>query len=250
MNCQRYRKWITDAATGHLDASRIERFKTHLAACMQCRRAFEAEQRLFAAIDRGIAARVEGTPSSQFAAGVRMRLNTLEPSRSGIAWERPSVWSPALALAGLAVVLLTLWLAHRTEHPRVAERTHMVPPSAPARQPTAPGQFANVTPSAASLPVTPRHRAASLVARRTVVQHASSDQDTQLEVLIDPGQKAAIAELVRTMQRGADPVGTVEKSLQNDDPLQVQTVQVDAVTIAELQRPKPIGAAADEGKSH
>ena len=76
-----------------------------------------------------------------------------------------------------------------------------------------------------------------------------SDQEPLLQVLIDPGQAQALAELVRTMQRGADPVGSVEKSVQNQDPVQVQAVQVGAVTIAELQMATPIGSPADEGKS-
>jgi hypothetical protein len=255
MNCQRYRKWIEGAALGSLGAPRLAQLNAHLAACVDCRQAFEAEKRLLAAIDQGMAATVTGSPSAQFAAGVRMRLAHSHPARL-LSWWR-TAWSPAFALAALAVLLLTFWLVRRVQHPRVLQRAQSPPQALPARtpepaeSPRSPEQMTRTIPpgtarqAALSRPTTtsvrPHHQAPA--------QGNSPDQAPEFDVLIDRGEAQALAELVRTMQRGADPVGAVEKSVQSDDPLQVSTVQVDAVTVAELQTPKPIASAADEAKS-
>jgi len=250
MNCQSYRKSISDAALGMLNASPLAELRIHLTACPECRDRFEAEQRLFAAIDRGVRASVEGTPSADFLAGVRIRLAEERQPVRFRTWWRPAVWSPALALVALAVLILTLWFARRPPRPRVPERVRSTVPAAPAQNPQLPQQMAVVVRPKAGSPTARPHRSASLSTHRPELPRSSeSDQSPQLEVLVDPGQKAALAELVRTMHRGADPVGRFEKSVQNEDPLQVQAVQVDAVTVAELQTPKPIGSAADEGKS-
>jgi hypothetical protein len=254
MNCRPYRKWIEEAALGTLGAARLAQLKAHLAACVECRQAFETEKGLLAAIDQGMAARVTGSPSAQFAAGVRMRLAQQQAAQRRSWWR--TAWSPAFALAALAVVLLTFWLVRRAQHTSVPQRAQSTPQALPARKPESaetpkiPEQMTRTIPPVIAGQTAPRHRTTSVQPHQRVsAQGNSPDQAPEFEVLIDPGEAQALAELVRTMQRGADPVGAVEKSVESDDPLQISTVQVDAVTIAELQTPKPIGSAADEAKS-
>ncbi|HEV2383201.1 MAG TPA: hypothetical protein VG206_25830 [Terriglobia bacterium] len=269
MNCQRYRKWIDEAALGMLEASRLAHLNSHLAACVTCRQAFEAEQDLLAAIDQGIVTRVQGAPSANFATGVRMRLDSLgaraslRSAQGGLcppltgsveragrprsqAWWRPSVWSPALALAALPVVLLTLWFVRRAPHPRAPGRVRVAAPAMPSHKPSVLKQMTTVVPREA-LPV--RRPAQATGARSHRARQAYGDlpdQAPRLEVLVEPGQAAALAELYRTMQRGADPIGPGEAPAKTEDPLQVKAVEVKPVVIAEVQPLKPIEPAAQE----
>jgi hypothetical protein len=86
----------------------------------------------------------------------------------------------------------------------------------------------------------------ALAHRPAEARSDASDQAPQFEVLIDPGQAAALAELYQTMQRGADPVALSGESAPDEKPLKVQDVEVRPVAIAELQPLKPIEPAAQE----
>ncbi|GEM_PF-3663300 len=71
---------LTDAALGVLAAERDTAWRAHLAACAACQSALSREQQLFVAMDRCLAAFVDGQPSAQFAANVRARIaGELEP---------------------------------------------------------------------------------------------------------------------------------------------------------------------------
>ena len=263
MNCQW--KWIREAALGTLDASRLALFNAHLDRCVACRGAFEAERRLLAAIDQGIVTRVQGAPSAQFAAGVRARLSCLGARAScspltgsleragrprSQAWWRPTVWSPALALGALAILLLTLWLVRPTSRPRVPERVRSTTPAAPTEKPRLPEQMAAAARPKTGSPTARPHKVGGHAAHRTVLpQSSESGETSQLEVLVDPGQAKALGDLVRTMQRGMDPVGLASQSAKAEDPIRVPAIEVKPVVIAQLEPPKPLKPPADERDS-
>jgi hypothetical protein len=259
MNCKCYRKRIREAALGTLEDSRLALFNAHLAECVTCRQAFEAEQRLLAAIDQGIVTRVQGAPSANFATGVRMRLDSLgaraslRSAQGGLcppltgsleragrprsqAWWRPSVWSPALALAVLAAVLLTLWFVRRTPHPRAPERARSTAPITPAQEPQLPEQMASVIRPKAGSPMARRVRPTIALAHRPAeARSGASDQAPHLEVLVEPGQWPAIVAAYRAAQSGrVDPESLADKTAQDEPPISLKPVEIAPVTVAEL----------------
>jgi anti-sigma factor RsiW len=245
MNCQSYREWIEETAlgaiAGPIDASRRVQLHAHLAACPECRRAFEAAQKLYAAIDRGVAARVEGMPPGNFAARVRMRLAD-ESERAEVRfWWRPAIWIPALGTAALALLLLTIWIARRpgeqrSQPPRQqATQTALSKPESPVS--VKPSEQASVTrpPSAWSArrpsPASPRRGAACC---------GPDSGAPQLQVQIQPGQWAAVTSLYRAGQSGK--VNETAEDVPADQPLRVTPVEVPPLVVAELQDPKPVGS--------
>ncbi len=246
MNCQLYREWIEDAAlgapVGSMDASRRAQLDEHLAACPQCRRAFEAAQKLYTAIDYGIAASVEGMPSGEFAARVRMRL-AAESERAQLRWWRRSIWIPALAGAALALLLLTVWIArrppeHRLQPPKQQTAQTVSPsPEGPAggQGPGAGGQ----RPGIRSQRSEARVRGAEARSSRGHGRPAAPDSPPQLQVQVQPGQWAAVRSLYRAGQDGSLK-GVTEPSATAEEPLQVKPMEVAPLVIAEIQDPKPV----------
>jgi hypothetical protein len=263
MNCQG--KWIREAALGTLDASRLALFNAHLDTCAECRDAVEAERRLLAAIDQGIVARVQGTPSPEFAAGVRARLSCLgarascppfvasaeragRPRSQAVRlryWWRAPAWSRTLAVAALAALLLIVWFMGRKPHPRASERAHIAAPRAPTPQTPSREQMTRLIRPQAPARAARMRRVGSAPAHRVRQAHGVvSDQGAHLEVLVQPGQAAALAELYRTMQRGTDPVGLDDQSARAEDHSQAQPVEVHPMAIAQLQPLKPMEPAS------
>lgn len=278
MNCQSYREWIEDAALEAIDGPRRAELGTHLAACPECRRAMETEQRLYAAIDRALAARVEGMPSSDFARNVRMRLDSLavrvgvgarasgppspERARGPLSWWRPSIWIPALGGAVLALLLLGVWIALRPGAQRLQppkqQTAHTVLPaptaatnvrSSVARASRPQPEQASVTrPPVAqaaprrSFPASGRAsgRASGATRRNHGRQSAPDSGAPQLPVQIQPGQWAAVTSLYRAGQAGK--LDATEQPVPADKPLQVAPVEVPPLVVAEIQDPKPVGS--------
>jgi hypothetical protein len=252
MNCQKYREWIEDAALGELDDRRRVQLQEHLDACPDCRSAFAAAQTLFAAIDRGVAARVESRPPADFAARVRMSL-AAGSERAQRRWWRPAPWIPALAGAALALFLIfSLNSRHRARRmpppkPQIARTAAPAPASPgnlkrpeqasisrpPAVLPAAVIGRPSSGTSAAALPAT------APAARRGAACCAPDSRAPQLQVQIQPGQWAAVESLYRAGQAGR--VDETDKPVPADQPLQVQPVDVAPLAVAELQDPKPVG---------
>jgi len=249
MNCQDYQEWIEDAALGAIagviDHTRRAQLDAHLAACSECRREFEAAQRLYVAIDRGVAAGVEGVPSADFAERVRMRL-AAESERAQLRWWRSAIWIPALGTAALALVLLTLWIARRPagqrlQAPKQQTVQSLAPTSAPPSNMKAPEQARVTRPPAT--PVVPRQlsRASGAAPQNRRPEAAPDSQAPQLQVQIQPGQWAAVKSLYRAGQDGSlkDVAAAAATS---EEPLQVKPVEVPPLVIAELQDPQPVGS--------
>jgi hypothetical protein len=260
MNCQDYQEWIEDAAlgaiagstAGSIHGSRRTQLDAHLAACPECRRAFEAAQNLYAAIDRGVAAGVEGTPSGAFAAGVLARLGAraswlpFDPAalRAGRPWSqgwwRRRIWIPALGSAALALLLLSIWIArrpnqHRQQPPKqqIAQAVTASPEGlgVRVRGPGAGGEGSVVARGQGPRPRSNRSR------RR---QSTPDSGALQLQVQIQPGQWAAVTSLYRAGQSGK--VNETGKDVPADQPLQMTPLEVSPLVVAELQDPKPVGS--------
>jgi hypothetical protein len=243
MNCERFQEWIEEAALGVLDASRRAQLDTHLEACAQCRARFGAEQKLFAAIDQGIAARVQGNPSAEFAARVRMRLAD-ERERVGFRfWWKPAAWIPIMAGAALALLVLTVWFVRRPVHPPGREMARIASrPSTPAPVARTNGssEQARLKPPRSASAPRPRYTSAGVSRADRRRQASPETKQPQLQVQIQPGQWAAVNSLYRAGQAGLLK-GAQDQPASPEQPLQVKPVEISPLVVAELQDPKPVG---------
>ncbi len=241
MTCQHYQEWIEEAAAGAIAGrgsdSRRAQLDAHLDACPECRRALEAARELYAAINQGIATRVEGVPAGDFAARVRMRLAE-EGERAEVrSWWRRSIWIPALGSVALALLILSIWIARRPGGQRLQPPKQQV---ARAVSPSPEGLGAKGQGSRAGGQGSvargqgPRPRSS-----RSQRQSAPGSEAPQLQVQIQPGQWAAVTSLYRAGQSGALK-GITVASTTADEPLQVKPVEVPPLVIAEIQDPKPV----------
>ncbi|HUI40618.1 MAG TPA: zf-HC2 domain-containing protein [Terriglobia bacterium] len=247
MNCKRYQNWIPEAALGALGASRQAQLDAHVLACPACARALEAERRLLAAIDQGLARNVAAQPSAEFAARVRMRLaEEREQMRPSAGWlpGRPILVTFA-ALAALAALVLAVRFVQRAP-----QRTQLTTPSAPIRTATPSArELATVTrPPARALLPAPTHRASGTVAHGSEGARSGRENQTpQLQVLVRPGQWAGITALYRAAQSGrVDTSSLAERPAMDLDPLQVPPVEIKPLVTAALEAPKPLNSSEAE----
>jgi Putative zinc-finger len=242
MNCKRYESWVKDAALGELDPRRHTVLTAHLAGCARCRRAFDAERQLAAAIDEGLAESLNCRPSAEFAAGVRTRL--AEDSRTG----KFGIYSPrrtwALAcgagLAALAMLVVAIGLLHRARRQPVI--AHSSVRSEPAHIVERAGTLRSV--SAAGRP----SQAARLVAKAAPVRHLRHSnpqrQSPQFQVLVQPGQWAAITAAYRAAQSGRVDASSLTREAAEDlQRVEIKPVDVKLLAFSRIQGTKPPGSA-------
>lgn len=245
MNCRDYTGWIEVAALGALDASRRAQLDEHLALCPQCRAAFDAERKLVAAIDRGLLAGVEGKPSMELAARVRMRLAEQGERAGSSAFWRPAAWIQVMAGAALALLLLMAWFGRRPakqHQPAQQAAGPVTPPRKPPGIATPPQQARLMPPGK---PLSGVRRAPTVVVRPAHARRGQPDADTeapQLQVQVQPGQWAAVKSLYRAGQDGRLNGSDADIPVPADQLLEVTPVNLALLVIAELQEPKPVGA--------
>jgi len=245
MNCQPWREWIAEAALGSLDSSCRPKLDRHLAACAHCRRAFEAEQKLLAAVDDGLRASLTGTPSSEFVPRVRMRI--AQESETARAW-----WLMPLgrirvtaAVAALAALVLAVGLLHRASPPAKASASRI---AGPAVSSVALNEVAGVaTPAGSALtPARPADSAHDSARRMRRRQRAADDQAPQCEVLVEPGQWRAIVAAYRAAQsERVDADLTPDRALASEKPVEVTPIEIDPIAVAELY---PAGPPQSPGR--
>jgi hypothetical protein len=211
MACEKYSAWMTDAALGELAPGREPELLAHAAGCDACREAYQHAQQVAAFVDRGVVSLVSGEPSPHFMPRVRARI-AAEPAPSRYGWL--VAWAPAAAGAlALAAVLLVLLI--RSPRPGNPNRVSI----APAENPPA------------TAPATSPPRAAAVVARRDArfsrspVSHNSPE--AQAEVLVQPGQFAAVLQYADALRSGridGDQLIAAQQSL--DKPLEMTPIEI------------------------
>lgn len=189
MSCKRYQKSIREAALGALGAAERAHLEAHLIACADCARAFDAERKLLAAIDEGLRQSADAQPSAEFAGKVRMRLAAERERGDSSPAHGRRIWAPIGALAAVAALVLAVWFGRRPSNP-VPQRTRAAAPSSPPRKllPGATEQAVTIRPGA---PAAHGGRPA-FAARR---KRAKAAHRTHLEVMVEPGQWAAVMNL-------------------------------------------------------
>ncbi len=199
MACERYKTDLIDAALGTLETRRDDELHAHLVNCPACRAALEAERRLLAAIDDGIAASVAAEPSPEFAARVRRRLE--QETMRGRPWL--AAWIPATAGALAILALVAVWFARReatgsgtrpSTQTTVARRQQTPDRETAAQQSTGPPSLA--IQSGYGGPERPsRTRARQGPWRRPGLPG-------QAEILISPGERAGVLRLYDALRSG------------------------------------------------
>ncbi len=245
--CAKYADWMDEAALGALASGREAELLAHAAGCEDCRVAYEHARELVALVDHGVESLMAGPPSAHFATRLRARIaEERVPSRSAWATWKPIAAGLAIALVA-AVVLVSRgpqWqnrqpapaVAH-SEAAHNANPTLAVSPQAEAglnakpatnllqgRRPPA-GRSGSYGSSSRGQALTARASS-----RRNLVHYSTAP--AQAEVIVPPGQLAAVMQFAEAIQSGridGKQVLTAEQQL--DKPLAIQPLEIKPIEI-------------------
>jgi hypothetical protein len=242
MPCEKYsgrmRALIADAALGALSPEREVELRAHIADCASCRGAFVEARAVSKAIDSGVASLVATAPSPQFESRLRARLAAeATPSRARQFWP---AWAPVAAGAlAVAALLFVALLLNSPRHvapnatPHIANRLQPNPATPPALGSPTVALAMNPPRQLTPAPPSPREHArgsALRFARRAPTHPAEP------EILVEPGQFAAIVQYSEALASGAiksDQVIAAEQALEK--PLEIKPLDIKPVEIAPLE---------------
>lgn len=120
MNCKRFKMWIIDLAAGAPGKGSEEHdaeLHRHIAACPECREAFQREIRLETAIDRALERSLVGEPSYGFVSQVRQRI-AADANRQKFGFLRPILsarWAGLAVLFAVVVAGGIFWKYHQPQ---------------------------------------------------------------------------------------------------------------------------------------
>jgi hypothetical protein len=207
--------------------------RAHVAGCAGCREEFEAQRRLLAAIDHGLAERLREEPSPEFAVRVRQRLAG-EPvvARS---WFHG--WLPAAAGALAVLALVAVWLARRQPHEAgTTEQTARI-----THPQTAPDVVAAL---AGSQRATGQHgkRAVSAGGTRRGIR-AMQARATAPEVLVPPGQEESILQFYAAARSGLADLSSLFRESTSSEPeeLKLKILPLEVAPLEAEARPSEPG---------
>ena len=220
--CEDYRSRLIDTVVA--DSVPSSELRSHLDVCASCRTAFDEEKQLFAAIDTGLRAAANAEVPPSFLPRVGTRLENAQASDRR--------WTPFLIFAAASVAIaLTLFVASR---PRSAmensETSHKF--SAPSREtPETPVREASEKPS----PVASGGPHDSL--QRRISKRGRSGASTQLEVLVPPDEREALARFIDSQQkRGVVAIAlVVSTSSKKDEPMTVEPLEIAELEVKPLE---------------
>lgn len=252
MPCEKYsgrmKALIADAALGALSPEREADLRAHIGDCASCRGAFDEAQAVYSAIDRGVASLAATAPSPQFELRLRARLAAeATPSRARQFW---TAWAPAAGALAVAALLFVALLLNSPRHvapnatPRVANRVQPSTTTPPASGSATVALAMNPPRRLTPAPHSPREHAGSpirRVARRAPTHH------TEPEVLVEPGQFAAIVQYSEALASGAiksDQVIAAEQDMEK--PLKIKPLEL--APLEKLDSNVPSGASANSGR--
>ena len=185
MTCEKYRDALIDAAAagGPLEG----KLAGHLEQCPQCRATLERERQLFSAIDDTLRVRMSERPGAGFRAGVHAQVSKGAQPRSG--------WSPLWALAGAALALVLIAMAHPWVRPRRPPGEGDLKGLA-IRAEQGPGVAQSARMASEGSEV--RGRGARHFMKQPVAQRAA---DREPQVLVPPDEAKAFAQFVARVAR-------------------------------------------------
>src|SRR4029077_11327226 len=236
MDCLDYKNQLTDAALASLATSEGARqndggLRAHLDACADCAAEFARTRLLLSAIDRGVEASVAAEPSPEMMARLRRRIAE-EPAPHS--WM--GTWIPVVAAALAVAIAAFLWLGIRT---------------GPRRALPATSHEAAAHPASAQPPRRAQENGASATLAPPVSSRAAANRALKpggkLDVLVPPGQMAAVLELQAALKNGSvDPSSVAPDQEDPGAPLYIARLKISplefpALDAAEEQHPKDSG---------
>lgn len=242
MNCKQCQARIKEAALGPLDVRRHAALNAHLAGCVNCQRKFDAERQLVAAIDWGLADSLNHQPSPEFAARVRIRLAAEgERGLPRTSWAF-NAWA-SVGVAALAVLIVAIWLLHRAPPPhrvkRAAASGGLTQATAPTKTASLARPLTLVSPQESSL-----CQAGKDKPLREHRRFSQKNRAPQFQVLVQPGQWAAITELYRAAQSGrVDASSLGRKAAEDEQPIEVKPVEIKPLVFGKVQDAKPLDSS-------
>jgi hypothetical protein len=214
MACEKYSNSIMAAVLGGLSPEHETELREHVARCAACRGKFDQARAALDVADRGVEALVAGEPSAQFAARLRARIaNELSP--------RPLDWRAWIPVAAgvcvLAASLVTVMI--RTPRQTIVNSTPMAQ---------------NISNPEPEVPATGQGEVAG--APRTVRRTKSREvQDRRPEVLVPPGQLAAVMQFANAVDAGrVDGEQIAAAQEQSEEPLKIDAIQIAPLSIPEI----------------
>jgi hypothetical protein len=236
MDCLNYKNQLADAALASLAPGEGARqndgsLRAHLDACADCAAEFARTRLLLSAIDRGVAASVAAEPSPEMMARFRRRVAEEPALHSWI-----GSWIPVAAAALAVAIAAFLWLGIRTGPRRAlpAASHETAANSSPAQTP---GRAQENGASATLAPPVSSHAAASRALK----------PGGKLDVLVPPGQMAAVLELQAALKNGSvDPSSVAPDQEDPGAPLDIARLKIvplefPALDAAEEQHPPDTG---------
>jgi hypothetical protein len=226
MPCEDYREALIKTAATGVAPSR--EFCSHLDACASCRTAFAEELQLFAAIDSGVRATANSEVPLSFLPRMHARLaDAAAPQRR---------WMPSLIFAGAAAAIALLaFTATRPRHSRRDDSAKQIPVTSSREVQGTPAD-----PDAAGFPAIeasshPNHRQPL---RNSSTLHATASTSAQLEVIVPPSEREALAHFISTMQEGSGATVALVNPVPNkkDEPMSVKPLVIAKLEVKPLEK--------------
>jgi hypothetical protein len=195
MRCEQYEQDLTVGAAGGAITPDLE---AHLEGCGLCRDRLAEKRALLESVDQMLRAGLEVEPSPALRHRVITRVAQTERERR---WILPGTAAAALA-AGLAIVLLAGAWARRPSTTPLESSAAAISPGLPAADAMPPGTAETLlTPSPprplVAAPPAARSGSRPAVARESLVREP--------EVMVPPGQEAALRRFVAVLRDGSAP---------------------------------------------
>lgn len=214
MACEEYSILIKEEAFSGLNSERGNALREHLAQCVSCRNEFDHAKNIAKLLDSGVKMLVAGEPSPQFAARLRARIAE-EPVQATFEWR---AWIP---VAASAFVLALLLVAVTIRTPRSGDRNVTTMAQIPRHSEV-------VVPARTESSAAEGGLMAPRSTHRTV-------QPRQHEVLVPPGQLAAVMQLAKALNSAHVEIEqTSHIDEQSEKSLEIEALHISPLIISKL----------------
>ncbi len=242
MRCEQYRKFVIEAVLGELDRDVLAQFETHRASCEACQTDYCRVRELLDSIDRGVTDMLDVQPSAKFGAQVRQRLSESSAEQRLI----PLSWVPAAAGGLTVIAVLTLLFSFKSSllhEPNTGRVPAQVAEKQVASSPTTAAIDSEPRASAYKIPV-PRVR--PLKSKSEQSESKQSNARAIPEVIVPPGQWAAISRLAAAVSSGRVSMAPINATVvESIEPTEMASSELPVLEPVSLDEQGPSGDSED-----